>query len=327
MSARALRPQDLAGVVAIDAALSGRARGAYFERRLAAARRDPARHLQVGIEHGGVLAGFMVGRALEGEFGRNALEARLEAFGVAPALQHRGLGGALSAAFEAEARRRGVAQIRTSALWREHGLLRFLDHAGYGLAGDHVLGCALRAAALGSAAEQPVEREQPPRDANDYSTPAPGGDFEALARDAVDIGMLQASDLEGIVRIDRRLTGRDRAAYLSDAMAEALAGSAVRVSLAARMDGGVAGYVMARLDYGDYGRAEPAALIDTLGVDPLRAHHGIGRALLSQLFVNLRALGVERVETDVAPDDLDLLGFFGRAGFVPSERLSFLKQL
>jgi predicted N-acetyltransferase YhbS len=327
MSARPLHAQDLQAVVAIDAALSGRARGAYFERRLAAARRDPGRHLQVGIEHAGSLAGFMIGRALQGEFGRSAREARLEAFGVAPALQRRGLGGALSAAFEGEARRRGLAQIRTSALWREHGLLRFLDRAGYDLAGDHVLGCALRAVALGSAAEEPVEREQPPRDANDYGTPLPASDFEPLARDAIDIGMLQAGDLDGIVRIDRRLTGRDRAAYLSDALAEALAGSAVRISLAARMDGGVAGYVMARLDYGDYGRAEPAALIDTLGVDPLRAHHGIGRALLSQLFVNLRALGVERVETDVAPADLDLVGFFSRAGFVPAERLSFLKQL
>jgi N-acetylglutamate synthase-like GNAT family acetyltransferase len=81
------------------------------------------------------------------------------------------------------------------------------------------------------------------------------------------------------------------------------------------------------VDYGDFGRAEPAAVIDTLGVDPLRAHEGIGRALLSQLFVNLRGLGVERVETVVAPGDHGLLGFFYAAGFRPSERLSFVKTL
>jgi ribosomal protein S18 acetylase RimI-like enzyme len=89
----------------------------------------------------------------------------------------------------------------------------------------------------------------------------------------------------------------------------------------------VAGYLMARLDYGDFGRVEPTAVIDTVGVDPLRARQGIGRALLSQLFVNLRGLGVERVETVVAPDALDLMAFFVRAGFRPSERLSFLKRL
>lgn len=326
-SLRPLAARDLDAVVAIDAALSGRSRRAYFERRLGAARRDPGRHLQVGVEHGGALAGFMIGRALEGEFGRSARELRLEAFGVAPALQHHGLGAALSAAFEAEAKARGLEQIRTAALWREHELLRFLDHAGYRLAGDHVLDCVLGGAVLGSAAEEAVERDAPPRDANDYGTPGAASDFAQLARDTAEVGMLTVTDLEGIARIDRRLTGRDREAYLADAMAEALASSALRVSLTAKADGGVAGYVMARLDYGDYGRAEPAAVIDTVGVDPLRAHHGIGRALLSQLFVNLRALGVERVETDVAAGNIELMGFFCGAGFVPSERLSFLKAL
>jgi len=101
----------------------------------------------------------------------------------------------------------------------------------------------------------------------------------------------------------------------------------VRVSLAARIDGSVAGFLMARVDYGDFGRTEPVAVIDTVGVDPLRARQGIGRALLSQLFMNLAGLGVERVETVVAPGRLDLLSFFYGAGFRPSERLAFVKRL
>ena len=84
---------------------------------------------------------------------------------------------------------------------------------------------------------------------------------------------------------------------------------------------------MARVDYGDFGRAEPAAVIDTVGVDPLRPRQGIGRALLSQLFVNLRGLQVERVETVVAADKFDLLGFFYAAGMRPAERLAFVKKL
>ena len=54
---------------------------------------------------------------------------------------------------------------------------------------------------------------------------------------------------------------------------------------------------------------------------------GIGRALLSQLFVNLAALQVERVETVVDARNLALLGFFLRAGFGPSGRLAFVKPL
>jgi ribosomal protein S18 acetylase RimI-like enzyme len=301
-------------------------RRAYFERRLAAAQRDPGQHLQFAADQGDVLAGFILGRAFEGEFGRSEPEARVEALGVSAPAQRRGLGAALGEAFEAEARRRGLAEIGTSARWREHDLLRFLDRAGYRLGVAHVLDCALADAELGSARELPVARARATVDANDYGVPG-GSDFEPLARDAAEIGLLSEGDLEGIARIDRRHTGRDRRGYLCRTTREALADSAIRVSLAARVDGGIAGYLMARVDYGDFGRAEPAAVIDTIGVDPLRARQGIGRALLSQLFINLRGLGVERVETVVAPRNLDLMGFFCSAGFMPAERLAFVKRL
>ena len=241
--ARRLAAIDLMPVIAIDTALSGRSRRTYFERRLAAAQRDGERHVQLGIDHEGTLAGFMLGRLIEGEFGRTEPELRLEAFGVKPALQHRGIGVALSRAFEAEAAKRGAQLIRTTALWREHELLRFLDHAGYGLAGSHVLDCALAGAELGSLREEPVAPASERRD------------FDALARDVVDVRVLADKDIDGIARIDRRHTGRDRRGYLCRTVAEALADSAVRVSLVARVDGAVAGFVMARVDYGDFGRA------------------------------------------------------------------------
>jgi ribosomal protein S18 acetylase RimI-like enzyme len=323
---RALAPRDLNAVIAIDAALSGRSRRAYFDRRLAAAQRDAERHVQIGIDADGALAGFMLGRVLEGEFGRSEPQLRLEAFGVKPTLQHRGLGHALGAAFEAQAATLGSAEIRTTALWREHQLLSYLDHAGYRLGAEHVLDCSLAEAELGSRREAPAEVAPRIADANDYS-PALNEDFEPLARDLAHVALLTQGDLEGIARVDRRVTGRDRRGYLCRSHGEALAESALRVSLVAKADDAIAGFVMARLDYGDFGRAEPVAVIDTLGVDPLRAHHGIGRALLSQLFVNLAALRVERVETVVAPGNLDLLGFFYAAGFRPAERLAFVKRL
>ena len=324
--ARALTARDLDAVIAIDAALSGRSRRDYFQRRLASAQRDAERHIQLAVEVDGAVGGFMLGRVLEGEFGRSEPQVRLEAFGVKPAAQHRGLGHALSSAFEAEAARRGIAEIRTTALWRQHELLRFLDRAGYSLAESHVLDCALAGAELGSRGEAPAEVAPRIADANDYS-PVLNADFAPLARDLAHVALLTKGDLEGIARIDRRHTGRDRHGYLCRTFEESLQNSALRVSLVAQADGAIAGFVMARLDYGDFGRAEPVAVIDAIGVDPLRAHHGIGRSLLSQLFVNLGALGVERVETVVASGSLDLLGFFQDVGFRPAERLAFLKRL
>ncbi len=300
-SVRALAARDLDAVLGVDAALGGHSRRGYFERRLGAAQRDPERHLQFAVEEDGALAGFVLGYALEGEFGRSEPELRMEALGVRAAAQGRGLGAALAEAFETAAAKRGLREIRTTALWHEHELLRFLDRAGYRLAGNHVLDRAISA--------------------------TDGRDFYPEARDAADIEVLSEADLEGIARIDRRLTGRDRHAYLYRGLRETLSDSAVRISLVAKTDGGVSGYLMARMDYGDFGRVEPVAVIDTVGIDPMRVREGIGRALLSQLFVNLSALGVERVETVVTPGQLDLLGFFHHAGLRPAERLSFLKHL
>ena len=323
---RPLAAQDLPAVAAIDASLAGRARREYFGRRLAAAQRDPERHLQLAAQENGRLAGFMLGRALEGEFGRSEPAVRVEAFGVVAAAQGRGLGAALAGAFEQEAARRGLREIRTTALLRERSLLAFFDRSGFRLAPVHVLDCILDQAELGSRRELPVASAAGPVDPNDYGAPR-AAQVEFLARDRIEVGVLGESDMEGVARVDRRLTRRDRRGYLCRTLREALGDSAVRVSLAARVDGSVAGYLTARMDYGDFGRTEPVAVIDTVGVDPLRARRGIGRALLSQLFMNLAGLGAERVETVVAPANLELMGFFYSAGFTPSERLSFLKQL
>ena len=294
---RALAARDLDAVVAIDAALGGRSRRAYFERRLAAARRDPEGHVQFAVDAEGALAGYVLGRALEGEFGRTEPEIRIETLGVRPASQRRGIGRRLAEALAAEAARRCAAAIRTTASWREHELLRFLDREGYRLASTRILERALES----------------------------GVDFDGEARDAWEVRTLREDDIEGIVRIDRRITGRQRRAYLCRALAETFADSAVRVSLAACGDGTVAGFVMARVDYGDFGRPEPVAVIDSIGVDPMQMRQGIGHALLSQLFFHLAALGVERVETAVAWGDWALAGFFDAEGFRPSQRLAFVK--
>ena len=325
---RPLAARDLDAVVAIDAALNGRARRAYHERRLAAAKRAPELHAQFAVEEGQSVTGYVLGKVLEGEFGRSEPAIRLEVIAVSPDAQGHGDGLALCGALEAEVRRRGIRELRTGASWHDHRMLQFLDHAGWSLGSNHVIGCRLAEASLGSATEEAVviEERERPADQHDYSQPA-ANDFETLARDLADVRSLSAKDLEAVVRIDRRLTGRDRSAYMKHRLEEALADSGIRVSLVARIENSVAGYLMASADYGDFGRAEPVAIIDTIGVDPGFAHRGVGHALLSQLLINLGALRIERVETVLAKENLDLLAFFYAAGFGPSDRLAFVKQL
>ena len=326
LSVLRLARDDLDAVVALDAAVSGRTRRAYFERRLAAALRQPELHVQFAARENGTLCGHALARVLEGEFGRTRPGLRLEVISVAPAAQGRDIGRALHRAIEEEAKKRSIIEFRTAADWRDHAMLGFLDAVGYALAPSCVLECAVHAGHFGQG-EAPAD--SPPRetagDPNDWSAPA-AIDFEKLARDTADVRVLAAKDLDDLVRIDRHITGRDRRAYMQHALDEALRESGVRISLAARKDGVMAGYIMARADLGDFGRTEPLAVIDTLGVAPEYAHQGIGHALLSQLFLNLAALRIERVETVVAIQDLELLGFFRGAGFAPGQRLAFVKQ-
>lgn len=159
-----------------------------------------------------------------------------------------------------------------------------------------------------------------------YGKP-PGPDFGPLARDRVPVRAMKESDLRAIVAIDRRITGRDRSRYFAQKFQEALHESGVRVSLVAERGEGPVGFIMARVDFGEFGRLEPTAVIDTIGVDPEDRDQGIGRALLSQLLANLTSLRVERVRTEVEWRDRELLAFLDHCGFSPSQELCFSRVI
>ena len=322
---RPLRGEDLDAVVAIDAAVEGHTRRAYFERRLDAALREPKLHAQFAAvdEHG--LAGYILGRVLEGEFGRTAPGLRLEVVGVRSDAKGHGVGAKLFDALCDYGRRHGLSDVRTQARWNDHRMVRWIDEMGFALAPNHVLDCAVAGGAYRPERDDPRPLEAAAPHEIDYGVPQ-ANDFEHLARDAADVRAMEDRDLAEIVRIDRRLTGRDRTDYMRHKLSEAMHGSAIRVSLTARLDGAIVGFVMARADLGDFGRTESVAVVDTIGVDPGYAHRGVGHALLSQLFANLGALRIERVETVVAPRDFGLVGFLYDVGFAPSQRLAFLRR-
>jgi ribosomal protein S18 acetylase RimI-like enzyme len=148
-------------------------------------------------------------------------------------------------------------------------------------------------------------------------------DFGPLARDKIPVRSMAAGDVRALATIDRRITGRERSAYFQRKLTDALTESDVRVSLVAELDGVPIGFIMARVDLGEYGRVETTAVIDTIGVDPDYRKRGVGRALISQLLANLGTLRVEKLRTEVDWRDRDLLAYLDRCGFRPSQRLCF----
>jgi ribosomal protein S18 acetylase RimI-like enzyme len=155
-----------------------------------------------------------------------------------------------------------------------------------------------------------------------YGAP-PAADFGPLARDRIPVRSMAAGDLRALVAIDRLITGRERVKYFKRKLADALTGSDVGVSLVAELDSVPVGFIMARVDFGEFGRVETTAVMDTIGVHPDYRSRGVGRALISQLLVNLGTLRVEKVRTEVDWNDRELLAYLDRSGFLPSSQLCF----
>ena len=298
VSMRPLARGDLEAVVELDAVTSGHPRRGFYARRIGLLESDPRHLVGVCAERQGRVIGFVAAHLLDGEFGGEEPVGVLDAIGVAKADRGAGLATALLSMLEEELSARKVRELRTQVEWTVRGMAAFFASAGFQLAPRLV-----------------IERDvQAPFD-------------DEFQWEELPVRSLEERDLPAVVRIDRNITGRDRGPFFRRRGAEALRESGIRLSLVAEVDGQAAGFLMARIDYGEFGQTETSAVLDAVGVDPGFARRRLGRALLEQLLLNLRSLRVERVITEVAWGEFVLLAFLARAGFGPSQRLSFQKTV
>lgn len=135
------------------------------------------------------------------------------------------------------------------------------------------------------------------------------------------IRALRADDCARLVRLDHAISGRNRQAWYEGKIRRALDDTDVNISLGADLDGQLVGALLGSVHFGEFGQPEPVAILDTLLVDRGFARRGIASALLEQLLLNLSALRIERLRTEVSWDEFELMGFFAHAGFQPAQRL------
>jgi ribosomal protein S18 acetylase RimI-like enzyme len=145
------------------------------------------------------------------------------------------------------------------------------------------------------------------------------GDF--TDDEGVVIRNLRPEDCPRLVAIDEKITGRRRTMWYEGKLKRALEESDLQVSLGAEVDNLLVGAMFAAVHYGEFGQPEPLAVLDTVLVDPAFAGRGIARAIFEQLLRNLTALRIERLRTEVAWNDHELVAFFGSMGFEPTTRL------
>lgn len=148
-----------------------------------------------------------------------------------------------------------------------------------------------------------------------------------LETDRIPVRRLTLMDLEAVVTIDAASTGTTRLDFYRAKLGRALEDSSVQLSLAAELDGMVVGFLIVSFYYGEFGLPETIAVIEAIGVHPEYRGRKVSTALLRQLEMNLRALGVETVRTEVSWEQLDLLRFLAHVGFEPAPRFCLQKRL
>ncbi|MDH3725862.1 MAG: GNAT family N-acetyltransferase, partial [Thermoleophilia bacterium] len=128
----------------------------------------------------------------------------------------------------------------------------------------------------------------------------PSGEPGILETDSILVRALEPSDLEALIEIDAAESGRRRPLYFERMVERAVQKADFQASLAAELDDRTVGFTLATLFYGEYGLTEPSASIDAIGVLPEYRGRRVGRALMRQLLLNLAALRIQRVRTEVS---------------------------
>ncbi len=159
----------------------------------------------------------------------------------------------------------------------------------------------------------------------DFDTDEPA--VGELAIDRIPIRRLEVEDLDAVVKIDETSTGIRRQDFYRAKLARALEDSSVQLSLAAELDGMAVGFLFVTFYYGEFGMPETVAVIEAIGVHPEYRGRQVARALMRQLEMNLGALGVETVRTEVSWDQLELVQFLAHFGFEPAPRFCLQKKL
>jgi ribosomal protein S18 acetylase RimI-like enzyme len=291
--------ESLDTAVELDTTTNGSQRRDFFAKRFEAQEKHPLAFISMGATEAGEMVGFVCCHMLKGEFGSDELIAVLDAMAVKPESQGQGVGHELMAQLMTEIRARGGKGLQTQAGWDQPGVLDFFSATGFKMAPGLIL-----------------ERTTP-----NYSDPT-RSEFDDLSRDDVLVRSLAKDDLDQVVRIDAKITGHDRRDFFERKFQEVLYESGVRLSLIAEIDGLVVGFMMARVDFGEFGRTASEAVIDTLGVAKAFRSQYVGHALLAQLLGNLATLQVDSVRSEVEWNKFGLLGFLESCGFVPSQRLA-----
>lgn len=138
---------------------------------------------------------------------------------------------------------------------------------------------------------------------------------------------LTALDLGRVIEIDAAIGGRRRPRFFGKRLEAALAEPRAYIYIGCEADGALHGFLQARLLEGEYGAAEPVALMDNIGVDPAHQGCGIGAAMMREFESILRHKKVSEVQTQADWHNRSITGFLAQTGFRLAPKLILEREV
>ena len=140
---------------------------------------------------------------------------------------------------------------------------------------------------------------------------------------SVKIRLLEEKDISDVLDIYRANTNasQDEAQELKTTIVGAIECGDPLASLAAEVDGKVAGFMVGMPEIRTYGLGRSIGWIKLLGIHPNYKRKGIGRLLGEAILEHFSNSGIKNVKTLIDWDDRELIPFFQKLGFDKSKMI------
>jgi len=141
----------------------------------------------------------------------------------------------------------------------------------------------------------------------------------------VNIREIREEDLDGVLALDRKITGKDRARTY-DNVPNSYIGGEMDVSVVAEAGGEIVGFLLGRITPSPHELGD-ISLLQLIGVDPAFRRQGIGAKLVQAFTDRCRLKGLRSMHVMVSWHDWWLLSFLKSQGFVHGEIAEFSKPI
>ena len=133
-------------------------------------------------------------------------------------------------------------------------------------------------------------------------------------------------DLEDILRIDERLTGKRRAEHWESRITYVIRRDP-EGSWVAEQDGKVVGFIIADVRGEEFGFSKPTGWVEVLAVHPEYQRKDVASLLVEQVMRRFRTSGAHDVRTLVGDGHPALKKFFESVGFSPEPVVVYHKKI